>query len=75
MDLQLTGKRALVTGSSSGIGQSIGAVLAKEGATVVLHGRDKQRTEDAAKAIRAEGVRIHIALGDLATDEGAASVA
>jgi NAD(P)-dependent dehydrogenase (short-subunit alcohol dehydrogenase family) len=40
MDLQLLGKRALVTGSTSGIGEGIAKVLGHEGASVVIHGRD-----------------------------------
>jgi 3-oxoacyl-[acyl-carrier protein] reductase len=74
MDLQLKNKTALVTGSSSGIGKSIAAALAKEGVTVVLHGRNQQKAEAAAKAIREESGHVHVALGDLATDQGAASV-
>ena len=38
MDLQLTGRRALVTGSSSGIGAAIARMLAEEGCKVVVHG-------------------------------------
>lgn len=75
MDLQLDGKRALVTGSSSGIGRGIATVLAHEGVTVVVHGRNRERTEAVAEAIRAAGGTAHVALGDLATDEGAAEVA
>ena len=41
MDLQLKGKRALVTGSSSGIGRGAAHVLAREGATVEI--RDMER--------------------------------
>jgi 3-oxoacyl-[acyl-carrier protein] reductase len=70
MDLQLTGRRALVTGSSSGIGEGIARMLAQEGATVVVHGRNRERAETVAAEIGAAG----IALGDLSTDEGAASV-
>jgi 3-oxoacyl-[acyl-carrier protein] reductase len=44
MDLQLVGKRALVTGSSSGLGEAIVKLLAAEGAAVVVHGRDEART-------------------------------
>jgi NAD(P)-dependent dehydrogenase (short-subunit alcohol dehydrogenase family) len=39
MDLQLSSKLALVTGSTGGIGLAIGSALAGEGATVVINGR------------------------------------
>jgi 3-oxoacyl-[acyl-carrier protein] reductase len=39
MELNLQGKRALVTGSSSGIGEAIAKMLAKEGVLVVIHDR------------------------------------
>jgi NAD(P)-dependent dehydrogenase (short-subunit alcohol dehydrogenase family) len=74
MDLQLTGRRALVTGASSGIGRGIARVLAREGAVVVVHGRNAERAQQVADEIRAAGGTAHIALGDLATDEGAAAV-
>ncbi len=70
MDLQLEGRRALVTGSSSGIGEAIARMLAEEGAAVVVHGRNRHRAEAVAAAIRAAGV----AIGDLSSDEGAAAV-
>lgn len=74
MELQLTGKRVLVTGSSSGIGRAAAKVLAGEGAIVVVHGRNVERAEDVVKAIRAAGGTAHVAIGDLASDEGAAAV-
>ena len=74
MDLQLAGKRALVTGSSSGIGQAIAEVLAAEGATVVVHGRDVQRTQAVGDGIRAAGGMAHVAIGDLATEQGSHDV-
>jgi len=70
MDLQLNGRRALVTGSSSGIGEGIARMLAQEGCTVVVHGRNRERAEKIASGINAAGV----AIGDLSTDEGAATV-
>ena len=70
MDLQLTGRRALVTGSSSGIGAGIARTLAAEGARVVVHGRDAARTTAVAQSIKAS-----VALGDLSTEVGAAQVA
>ncbi|CAN7279359.1 SDR family NAD(P)-dependent oxidoreductase [Phenylobacterium sp. LjRoot219] len=75
MDLQLAGRRALVTGSSSGIGRGIAMTLAREGATVIVHGRNRERTEEVAEAIRIAGGQAHLAIGDLATDDGAAAVA
>jgi NAD(P)-dependent dehydrogenase (short-subunit alcohol dehydrogenase family) len=70
MDLQLKGRRALVTGSSSGIGEGVARMLAQEGAAVVVHGRNRERAERVAADIKAAGV----AIGDLSSDEGAAAV-
>lgn len=75
MDLKLAGKRALVTGSSSGIGEAIVKLLAVEGVAVVVHGRDESRANAVAEAIRAEGGKAEVALGDLSTDAGADAVA
>src|SRR5258705_4714794 len=75
MDLRLAGKRALVTGSSAGLGEAIAKLLAAEGVGIVVHGRDEGRTNAVAEAIRAEGGRADVALGDLATDAGADVVA
>jgi NAD(P)-dependent dehydrogenase (short-subunit alcohol dehydrogenase family) len=75
MDLQLSGKRALVTGSSSGIGAEIARVLASEGVSVVVHGRNVERTNAVAQEIAATGAATATAIGDLATDDGAARVA
>jgi len=70
MDLQLTGRRALVTGSSSGIGEAIARMLAEEGASVVVHGRNRERAEKVAADINAVGV----AIGDLSTDAQAGAI-
>jgi gluconate 5-dehydrogenase len=50
----ISGRVALVTGSSRGIGFAFACGLAREGARVVLHGRDPQRLEAAAAALREE---------------------
>jgi 3-oxoacyl-[acyl-carrier protein] reductase len=74
MDLNLAGRRALVTGSSSGLGVAIAARLAEEGVSVVVHGRDADRTEVVARSLRESGADARVAIGDLGTDEGAKQV-
>src|SRR5262249_16187749 len=75
VDLQLTGKRALVTGSSSGIGAAIARELAAEGVAVAVHGRDRARAEEVAREVAAKGVQAAVVLGDVTDDAGADSVA
>src|ERR1700682_6204080 len=52
MNLELEGKRALVTGSTAGIGYAIAEALAREGADVIVNGRTEERGEQAIRAIR-----------------------
>ncbi|PYX25378.1 MAG: oxidoreductase, partial [Acidobacteria bacterium] len=52
MDLRLTGKIALVTGSTAGIGFAIAKSLTSEGAHVHVNGRTQERVDAAVKAIR-----------------------
>src|ERR1700761_4064486 len=72
MDLQLKTKRAIVSGSSAGIGLAIAQSLAVEGADVVINGRNKERLEAAPKKIRAAGAKGEITLStaDLGTQAG-----
>ena len=51
MDLRLDGKRALVTGSTAGIGYAIADGLAQEGADVIVNGRSAERVAEAAGAL------------------------
>jgi NAD(P)-dependent dehydrogenase (short-subunit alcohol dehydrogenase family) len=67
--IDLTGKKALVTGSSQGIGLAIVSGLAAAGASVVLTGRDAAKLEAAAAGIDGEVTTV---AGDVTTDEGTA---
>jgi NAD(P)-dependent dehydrogenase (short-subunit alcohol dehydrogenase family) len=72
MDLQLKGKRALVSGSTAGIGLAIAESLAREGASVVVNGRSAARVESAVKKIRDAGVTGGVtgSVADLSTRAG-----
>ena len=70
MDLQLQGKRAIVSGSSVGIGFAIAQALAREGASVVVNGRSAVRTKVAAKMISDSSgvaVKAYPFVGDLSS--------
>ena len=69
MDLNLSGKTALVTGSSKGIGEAIVKKLAAEGASVIVHGRDREQAEHVANEIIALGGIAYVVLGDLTLDD------
>lgn len=73
MDLHLRGKRAVVTGSTAGIGLAIAVALAEEGARVVLNGRTAARVEEALRVVRERvpGAQVEGVAADLATDAGA----
>lgn len=60
MDLQLTGKTALVTGSTGGIGLAIASLLAAEGAVVTINGRTRQRVDQAVGKIQKTHPRAKI---------------
>ena len=77
MDLQLTGKTALVSGSTVGIGLAIARTLAREGATVVVNGRTQARVDEAIARITKDdpNAKLRGAAGDLATVKGIDSVA
>jgi NAD(P)-dependent dehydrogenase (short-subunit alcohol dehydrogenase family) len=53
MDLGLSGMRALVLGSTSGLGRAVAASLIQEGAEVAVSGRDQSRTDAAASSLTA----------------------
>ena len=75
MDLHLSGKRALVTGSTAGIGAAIARQLASEGAAVALHGRDEQRGQQLAAELTAAGSRVIFVGADLMVQSDVARLA
>lgn len=76
MKIELNGKKALVTGSSGGIGLAIAIGLAEAGAQVVLHGRSADKLAQAAQAVarKAPGAQVSTVQADVATADGAASI-
>jgi gluconate 5-dehydrogenase len=61
----LTGKRALITGSGQGIGYAIAQGLAAQGAEIVLNGRTASRVEEAVMALRETGAKVSAAAFDV----------
>lgn len=74
MDLQLEGKRALVTGSNTGTGERIAKTLAREGAYIIVHGRDQERAETVAQDIRDGGGKAKVVVGSLDTEDQAQQI-
>jgi NAD(P)-dependent dehydrogenase (short-subunit alcohol dehydrogenase family) len=73
MDLQLGGLRAIVTGSTGGIGLAAARVLAAEGAQVIICGRDQAKLDDAARSVSEIG-QVLAVKANPATAEGAAAL-
>ena len=67
--LELAGRRAVVTGSTSGIGRAIALELAAAGADVVVHGRRQSAAEEVAREIHALHVQSRFLLADLRDPE------
>ncbi|MEV0247141.1 SDR family oxidoreductase [Nocardia sp. NPDC050712] len=76
MHIDLSGRTALVTGSTQGIGHAIATGLARAGARVLVNGRDGARVEQVVAGLRSDtgNDEIHGAPGDLATEDGAQAV-
>ncbi len=73
MDLKLTGKRALVTAASRGLGFATALGLAREGVSLVICSRDEARINDAAGKIRAEtGAQVEALVADVSSSDEAA---
>jgi len=67
----LSGRYALITGASQGLGYTLARGLARQGATVILNARNPSRLEDAVACLRAEGLSAHALPFDV-TDADAA---
>jgi NAD(P)-dependent dehydrogenase (short-subunit alcohol dehydrogenase family) len=75
MDLQLAGKKALVSGSTAGIGLAIASLLAQEGAEVIINGRSDASVQQAIADIqRTTGKTVSGFAGDLTQAEVAQSL-
>ena len=76
MDLKLTDKVVLVTGSTAGIGLAIARSLANEGAHVYVNGRTQERVDAAIAAIRSQGARAKVdgIVADFSSAKGAETV-
>lgn len=77
MNIELKGRKAIVTGSTAGIGRAIAEGLARAGASVIINGRGEQRVAAALKELRdlLPNANITGIVADLSTAEGSAALA
>jgi NAD(P)-dependent dehydrogenase (short-subunit alcohol dehydrogenase family) len=69
VDLNLTGRRALITGGSKGIGLAIAEELVAEGADVAICARNAREVDAAAERLRASGRTVHAQVADVTDPE------
>jgi NAD(P)-dependent dehydrogenase (short-subunit alcohol dehydrogenase family) len=76
MKIELKGRKAIVTGSTAGIGRAIAEGLARAGASVIVNGRGEQRVAEALRELRAvlPGADFTGVAADLSTAEGSAAL-
>ena len=74
MNIDLSGKTALVTGSTAGIGYAIARGLADCGATVVVNGRGQDKVDAAVKKLEGPGGKVRGIAADVSTAEGCKAV-
>lgn len=73
--MKLKDKVAIITGSTSGMGRAAAALFAREGAKVVITGRDEKRAKEAVDQIRAEGHEAFYIIADMTDIDSVKSVA
>ena len=66
---KLTGKVALVTGASKGIGRGIALAFARAGADLLLSARGEESLQSTAEEVAAEGGRVEIHVGDVGSED------
>jgi 3-oxoacyl-[acyl-carrier protein] reductase len=70
MDLGIRGRKALLSGSSRGLGKACALALAQEGVDITLVARTRDVLERTADELRATGVSVTAVVGDIATPQG-----
>lgn len=70
MDLGISGRRALVTGASTGIGKATAIGFAREGVRLVMTARTAERLQEAAREVRDLGAAVETVVADVTTQEG-----
>ena len=73
--MELTGKTAVITGGTSGIGLAAASCLAAKGSKVVIAGRDAERGKQATSTLRSEGADVSFVQTDVAHDDQVAALA
>lgn len=74
LDLDLSGKTAVITGASSGIGRAISEAMAEAGANLVLVGRDVGRLQETVDAVQGRGVAAEPVAVELTDDDAPARI-
>ena len=64
----LTGKRALITGASHGLGMAIAVGLAKAGAEIIINGTSAEKLEKARKEYENQGIKAHCFVFDVTNE-------